>query len=120
VLDYDISSGKVSTTSADLVVNFIREKNLKLEWMLETHIHADHLTAANYLKEKLDRSHGSLKNLTPFEKYQELKNLIPDIAEIHANYDKTKESFAIWNYKDDQALKAAFKYRDTAFGNKKL
>ena len=67
-----------------------------------------------------NRSHGSLKNLTPFEKYQELKNLIPDIAEIRANYDKTKESFAIWNYKDDQALKAAFKYRDKALGNKKL
>ena len=58
VLDYDISSGKVSTISADLVVNFIREKNLKLEWILETHIHADHLTAASYLKEKLGGKTG--------------------------------------------------------------
>ncbi len=58
VLDYDISSGKVSTTSAELVINFIREKNLKLEWILETHIHADHLTAANYLKEKLGGKTG--------------------------------------------------------------
>lgn len=58
ILDFDISSGKVSTTSADLLINFIREKNLKLEWILETHIHADHLTAANYLKEKLGGKTG--------------------------------------------------------------
>ncbi|MBP7710536.1 MAG: MBL fold metallo-hydrolase [Rickettsiales bacterium] len=58
VLDFDINSGKVSTTSADLIVNFIREKNLNLEWILETHIHADHLTAANYLKEKLGGKTG--------------------------------------------------------------
>ncbi len=58
VLDFDISSGKVSITSADLIVNFIREKNLTLEWILETHIHADHLTAANYLKEKLGGKTG--------------------------------------------------------------
>ncbi len=58
VLDFDLNSGKVSTTSADLIVNFIREKNLKLEWILETHIHADHLTAANYFKEKLGGKTG--------------------------------------------------------------
>ncbi len=67
-----------------------------------------------------DRSHSSLQGMTPFEKYQELKNSIPTIAEIHANYDKTKESFAVWNYKNDQAVKAAFKYQDMMLGNKKL
>jgi glyoxylase-like metal-dependent hydrolase (beta-lactamase superfamily II) len=53
VLDYDINSGKTSTKSADLLINFIKENNLNLEWILETHVHADHLTAAKYLKEKL-------------------------------------------------------------------
>ncbi|RRD69336.1 MULTISPECIES: MBL fold metallo-hydrolase [unclassified Desulfovibrio] len=53
VLDYDAASGKTSTASADLVADFVREKNLTLEWILETHIHADHITAASYLKEKL-------------------------------------------------------------------
>ncbi len=67
-----------------------------------------------------NRSHSSLKNLTPFEKYQELKNSIPTIAEIHTNYDKGKEGFAIWNYKDDQAVKAAFKYRDMILDDKKI
>ncbi len=46
VLDYDPKSGRTSTESADRVIAFVREKNLKVQWILETHAHADHLTAA--------------------------------------------------------------------------
>ena len=53
VLDYDPKSGRTQTTSADKVIAFVKEKNLKVEWILETHAHADHVTAAPYLKEKL-------------------------------------------------------------------
>lgn len=53
VLNYDQCSGRTSTKSADEVLSYVREKNLKIEWILETHLHADHLTAASYLKEKL-------------------------------------------------------------------
>lgn len=53
VLDYDLHSGKTSTESADQLVDFITTNHLKTEWILETHIHADHLSAGNYLKEKL-------------------------------------------------------------------
>ena len=53
VLDYDHKSGRTYTTSADKVIAFVKEKNLKVEWILETHAHADHVTAAPYLKEKL-------------------------------------------------------------------
>lgn len=53
VLDYDIFSGRTNTSSVDLVISFIKEKGLNLQWILETHIHADHLTAASYIKEKL-------------------------------------------------------------------
>ena len=53
VLDYDPKSGRTHTTSADKVIAFVKEKNLKVEWILETHAHADHVTAAPYLKEKL-------------------------------------------------------------------
>jgi glyoxylase-like metal-dependent hydrolase (beta-lactamase superfamily II) len=53
VLDYDHKSGRTHTTSADKVIAFVKEKNLKVEWILETHAHADHVTAAPYLKEKL-------------------------------------------------------------------
>lgn len=53
VLNLDLPSGKTSTTSADEVIQHIQDQKLTLEWILETHIHADHLTAAHYLQETL-------------------------------------------------------------------
>lgn len=53
VLDYDMNAGKTSTVSADKVIAYVKENNLTVEWILETHAHADHLTASHYLKEKL-------------------------------------------------------------------
>lgn len=53
VLNYDPKSGRTSTRSADEVIQFIQNEELKLAWILETHAHADHLTAAPYLQEKL-------------------------------------------------------------------
>jgi glyoxylase-like metal-dependent hydrolase (beta-lactamase superfamily II) len=53
VLDYDPKSGRTRTASADRLVAFVREQRLKVEWILETHAHADHLSAAPYLKRAL-------------------------------------------------------------------
>jgi glyoxylase-like metal-dependent hydrolase (beta-lactamase superfamily II) len=53
VLNYDPKSGRTKTKSADEVIAFIQENRLHLEWILETHAHADHLTAAPYIQEKL-------------------------------------------------------------------
>lgn len=53
VLDYDMNAAKTSTLSADKVIGYVKEKGLNVEWILETHAHADHLTASHYLKEKL-------------------------------------------------------------------
>lgn len=53
VLDYDMNAGKTTTVSADKVIAHVRENNLTVEWILETHAHADHLTASHYLREKL-------------------------------------------------------------------
>jgi glyoxylase-like metal-dependent hydrolase (beta-lactamase superfamily II) len=53
VLNYDPKSGRTKTTSADEVIAFIQQHRLHLEWILETHAHADHLTAAPYIQEKL-------------------------------------------------------------------
>jgi glyoxylase-like metal-dependent hydrolase (beta-lactamase superfamily II) len=50
VLDYDPKSGRTRTTSADELITFIQDKDLRVEWILETHAHADHLSAAHYLK----------------------------------------------------------------------
>ncbi len=53
VLDYDPASGRTSFSSANALVAFVEEKGLAIDWHLETHAHADHLSAAPYLKEKL-------------------------------------------------------------------
>lgn len=53
VLDYDIHSGRTHTSSVDKVIDFVQRKGLTVQWRLETHIHADHLTGSNKVKEKL-------------------------------------------------------------------
>lgn len=53
VLDYDPKSGRTRTTSADQLIDFVREQDLEVAWILETHAHADHLSAAPYLKKQL-------------------------------------------------------------------
>ncbi|OAN27372.1 MBL fold metallo-hydrolase [Pseudomonas oryzihabitans] len=53
VLDYDPHSGRTATLSADRVARFVRDQGLTVEWLLETHAHADHLSAAPYLRRQL-------------------------------------------------------------------
>ncbi len=53
VLDYDPASGRTSTASADALIAYVKERQLTVDWMLETHAHADHLSAAPYIQEKL-------------------------------------------------------------------
>jgi len=53
VLDYDPKSGRTHTGSADQVANYVRAQGLTLQWLLETHAHADHLSAAPYLQRQL-------------------------------------------------------------------
>ncbi|MFU8815259.1 MAG: MBL fold metallo-hydrolase [Pseudomonadales bacterium] len=52
VLDYDLAAGEVSTRSAERLVEFITANDYSPEWILETHVHADHLSAARYLKQR--------------------------------------------------------------------
>ena len=52
-LDYDPKSGRTETTAADELIAYVKENDLTVEWIMETHVHADHLTAAPYLKENL-------------------------------------------------------------------
>ncbi len=56
VLDFDQPSGRTSTTSADEVIAYVGQKGLSVAWLLETHAHADHLSAAPYLQEKVGGS----------------------------------------------------------------
>lgn len=72
VLNYNPESGKITTLSADKIISYIKKAKLKTGWILETHIHADHLTAANYLKQKLGGKTGIGKNVVKV-----LKHLVP-------------------------------------------
>ncbi|KAL2919041.1 hypothetical protein HK105_201311 [Polyrhizophydium stewartii] len=53
VLDFDMASGKLSTTNAQSLIAFVREQGLSVDFILETHVHADHLTSSQYIKKHL-------------------------------------------------------------------
>ena len=53
VLDYDQAAGRTDTASADAMIAFIRDNDLALAWILESHVHADHLSAAPYIQDQL-------------------------------------------------------------------
>lgn len=53
VLDFDYASGRTDTASADGIIAFVQKERLDIQWLLETHVHADHLSAAPYLQETL-------------------------------------------------------------------
>lgn len=53
VLDMDYAAGRITYDSADRLIQIIQDRHLKLEWIIESHVHADHLSAAPYIQEKL-------------------------------------------------------------------
>ncbi len=64
LLDFDYASGRTETRSADRVIAFLREENLDLQWILETHVHADHLSAAPYIQDRLGGRIGIGEKIT--------------------------------------------------------
>ncbi|AMM86497.1 MBL fold metallo-hydrolase [Martelella sp. AD-3] len=63
VMDIDYAAGRITHESADRMVAMIREKGWRLEWLIETHVHADHLSAAPYIQEKLGGRIGIGENI---------------------------------------------------------
>jgi len=53
VLDFDYAAGKTDTASADQIIEYVQSEGFTVDWIIETHVHADHISAAPYLKEKL-------------------------------------------------------------------
>lgn len=64
VLDFEMASGRTSFEQADKMIAHVEENGLEVEWILETHVHADHLSAAPYLKERFDAKIGIGANIT--------------------------------------------------------
>lgn len=64
VMEFDYAAGKTSYVGADRIIHYINEHNLELEWILETHVHADHLSAAPYIQDALGGKLGIGKKVT--------------------------------------------------------
>ncbi len=64
VLDYDMSAGRITYASADAIIEYVKTEGLEAEWVIETHVHADHLSAAPYIQERLGGKLGIGKNIT--------------------------------------------------------
>ena len=64
VLDFDNASGRTDTKSADTIIAYVQAEELNVEWILESHVHADHLSAAPYIQEKVGGKIGIGDNIT--------------------------------------------------------
>ncbi|MDR0210406.1 MAG: MBL fold metallo-hydrolase [Pseudomonas putida] len=101
VLDYDPKSGRTSTESADALIARVQALGAKVQWILETHVHADHLSAAAYLKGKLGGHVAIGALITQVQKtFGELFNEAPGFARDGSQFDvllEDEEIFLIGN-----------------------
>ena len=101
VLDYDPKSGRTSHASADALIARVRELGATVQWILETHVHADHLSAAPYLKQALGGQIGIGQHITTVQKvFGSLFNAGSDFARDGRQFDHLfadGESFSIGN-----------------------
>lgn len=99
VLDFDPASGRTRKTSADEIIRHIRESGLELEWILETHVHADHLSAAPYIQQQLGGRLGIGFNITVVqETFGRVFNAGTDFARDGRQFDhlfRDNEAFRI-------------------------
>jgi glyoxylase-like metal-dependent hydrolase (beta-lactamase superfamily II) len=99
VLDYDPKSGRTRTTSADKVIDYVMAQGLKVQWILETHAHADHLSAAPYLKQKLGGKIAIGDQITRVQRvFKGIFNLEPEFRMDGSQFDvllKDGEAFRI-------------------------
>ncbi|MFO7189564.1 MAG: MBL fold metallo-hydrolase, partial [Pseudomonadota bacterium] len=88
VLDYDPKSGRTSTASADRILDFLASQSLTVDWLLETHAHADHLTAAQYLKSKCGGRIAIGAHITEVQKvFREVFNIERDFLPDGSQFD---------------------------------
>ncbi len=88
VLDYDPKSGHTKTLSADKVITFVHEQELTVDWILETHAHADHLSSARYLQEQLGGRIAIGEHITQVQTiFKKLFNLEPGFALDGSQFD---------------------------------
>ncbi len=88
VLDYDPASGRTATRSADAVIAYVVSQNLKVTWLLETHAHADHFSAAPYLQQQLGGKIAIGRDITKVQSaFGKLFNAGPQFARDGSQFD---------------------------------
>lgn len=89
VLDFDQASGRSSTDSADQLIEYIESNDLIVSWILETHVHADHLSAAPYLKSRLGGKTGVCDSITDVQStFKGIFNLGDEFSADGAQFDR--------------------------------
>ena len=89
VLNLDYPSGSISHSGAGQIVRFIRDRGLTLEWILETHVHADHLSAALYIRQQLGGRIAIGANITVVqETFARIFNTGPEFARDGSQFDR--------------------------------
>ena len=97
VLDYDPKSGRTSTTSADRLVERVKALDLQVQWILETHVHADHLSAAPYLKKRLGGQLAIGAHITTVQNvFGKLFNAGAEFARDGSQFDRLLEDGEIF------------------------
>lgn len=103
VLDYDGAAGRTCTAQADRIIAFVRAHNLQVQWLLETHAHADHLSAAPYLRRELGGKIAIGESISKVQNvFKALFNLEPEFRVDGSQFDHLfapNESFRIGNLK---------------------
>lgn len=98
VADYDIFSGRASMESADKVIDFVNQNQLKNKWILETHVHADHITAAHYLKSKIGGKIGIGSGIkTVLDTWLDVFETVNDTPRDGSQFDVLFEEGDIFN-----------------------
>ena len=101
VLDYDPAAGRTSHKNADRLIAYVREHDLRVQWILETHVHADHLSAGHYLKEQLGGTLAIGDRITVVQDtFGKLFNVEPEFATDGRQFDrlfKDGETFRVGN-----------------------
>jgi glyoxylase-like metal-dependent hydrolase (beta-lactamase superfamily II) len=88
VLDFDEKSGATATINADAILDYVKSKGLKVEWILDTHPHADHFSAARYLKEKTGAPTAIGEKVVEVQKLWKGFYHWPDFAADGSQWDK--------------------------------
>ena len=103
VLDYDGAAGRTCTAQADRIIAFVRAHDLQVQWLLETHAHADHLSAAPYLRRELGGKIAIGESISKVQNvFKALFNLEPEFCVDGSQFDHLfapNESFTIGNLK---------------------